>query len=111
IAIPIYIGVQNNAKDSAVKTDVGNLKTAIVALQSDGSTATVFSVNAPGTFPASGSTTQTWAQAGATYGADTTSLGWAFISATAGTFCITGASSTGTTFYATDTLGVSTTKC
>ena len=28
IAIPIYIGVQNNAKDSAVKSDVSNAKTA-----------------------------------------------------------------------------------
>jgi type IV pilus assembly protein PilA len=31
IAIPIYIGVQNNAKDSAVKSDVSNAKTAVVA--------------------------------------------------------------------------------
>jgi type IV pilus assembly protein PilA len=33
IAIPIYIGVQNNAKDSAVKSDVSNAKTAVVAHQ------------------------------------------------------------------------------
>lgn len=31
IAIPIYIGVQNSAKDSAVKADLTNAKTAIVA--------------------------------------------------------------------------------
>jgi type IV pilus assembly protein PilA len=31
IAIPIYIGVQNNAKDSAVKSDISNAKTAVVA--------------------------------------------------------------------------------
>ena len=31
IAIPVYIGVQNNAKDSAVKSDLGNAKTAVVA--------------------------------------------------------------------------------
>ena len=31
IAIPIYIGVQNNAKDSAVQSDLSNLKTALVA--------------------------------------------------------------------------------
>jgi type IV pilus assembly protein PilA len=30
IAIPVYLGIQNNAKDSAVKSDVANLKTAIV---------------------------------------------------------------------------------
>jgi type IV pilus assembly protein PilA len=31
IAIPIYIGVQNSAKDSAVKTDLTNAKLAVVA--------------------------------------------------------------------------------
>ena len=31
IAIPIYIGIQNNAKDSAVKSDLTNMKTAVVA--------------------------------------------------------------------------------
>jgi type IV pilus assembly protein PilA len=31
IAIPVYLGIQNNAKDSAVKSDVANMKTAIVA--------------------------------------------------------------------------------
>jgi type IV pilus assembly protein PilA len=31
IAIPIYIGVQNSAKDSAVQSDLTNAKTAIIA--------------------------------------------------------------------------------
>ncbi len=31
IAIPIYINVQNNAKDSAVQSDLTNAKTAVVA--------------------------------------------------------------------------------
>jgi type IV pilus assembly protein PilA len=31
IAIPIYIGVQNSAKDSAAKSDLTNAKTALVA--------------------------------------------------------------------------------
>jgi len=35
IAIPVYLGIQNNAKDSAVKSDVSRLKTAIVAYQTD----------------------------------------------------------------------------
>jgi type IV pilus assembly protein PilA len=35
IAIPVYMGIQNNAKDSAVKSDVGNLKTALVAYATD----------------------------------------------------------------------------
>lgn len=41
IAIPIYIGVQNNAKDAGVKSDLANAKTAVVAYYTDkGSTAT-----------------------------------------------------------------------
>jgi type IV pilus assembly protein PilA len=31
IAIPIYIGVQNSAKDSAVQSDLTNAKTAMIA--------------------------------------------------------------------------------
>ena len=31
IAIPVYIGVQNNAKDSAAKSDLTNAKIAVVA--------------------------------------------------------------------------------
>ena len=31
IAIPIYIGVQNSAKDAAVQSDLTNAKTAIIA--------------------------------------------------------------------------------
>jgi len=31
IAVPIYIGVQNNAKDSGVKSDITNAKVALVA--------------------------------------------------------------------------------
>ena len=35
IAIPVYIGVQNNAKDSAAKSDLTNAKTAVVAFYTD----------------------------------------------------------------------------
>ena len=31
IAIPVYLGIQNSAKDSAVKSDITNDKTAVVA--------------------------------------------------------------------------------
>jgi type IV pilus assembly protein PilA len=33
IAIPVYLGVQNNAKDSSVKSDLTNAKTAVIAYQ------------------------------------------------------------------------------
>ena len=38
IAIPVYIGVQNNAKDSSAKSDLTNAKIAVVAYYSDKST-------------------------------------------------------------------------
>ncbi len=34
IAVPVYLGVQSNAKDSAMKADLDSLKTAVVAFQS-----------------------------------------------------------------------------
>ncbi len=40
IAIPIYIGVQNSAKDSAAKSDLTNAKTAIVAFSTANPTET-----------------------------------------------------------------------
>lgn len=33
IAIPVYLGVQSSAKDNAVKSDLTNLKTAVVAYE------------------------------------------------------------------------------
>jgi type IV pilus assembly protein PilA len=35
IAIPVFLGVQGNAKDSAVKSDISNAKTAVIAWQTD----------------------------------------------------------------------------
>ena len=35
IAIPVYLNVQNNARDSSVKSDVSNAKTAVIAFQTD----------------------------------------------------------------------------
>ena len=35
IAIPVYIGVQNNAKDASVKSDLVNAKTALVSYATD----------------------------------------------------------------------------
>ncbi|MFJ2978563.1 type II secretion system protein [Curtobacterium sp. NPDC087082] len=110
IAIPIYIGVQNNAKDSSVQNDVSNLKTAVVAQQTnsgsypdaiagiDGTKAT------PDAFP-----NTTWTDAGATLGTNTSKLQYGKVG-TSG-FCIIGTSTTTKKFYATDSKGVSTTPC
>lgn len=35
IAIPVYLGAQNSARDSAVQSDLANIKTALVAYQTD----------------------------------------------------------------------------
>ncbi len=35
IAIPVYLNVQNNAKDASVKSDLANAKTAVIAFQTD----------------------------------------------------------------------------
>ena len=46
IAIPIYIGVQNSAKDAAAQSDLTNAKTAVVAYYTDNPTATTAPTNA-----------------------------------------------------------------
>ena len=44
IAIPIYIGVQNSAKDGAVKSDLANAKIAVIAYFTDNPTGTRWSI-------------------------------------------------------------------
>ena len=102
IAIPVYIGVQNNAKDSSAQSDLSNAKTAVVAYQTDKQawpTAAQLTTSALGTygFSLSGNTTSI-AYSGTVPGAGATS------------FCLVAVSATTKTYYATDTLGVSTTK-
>ncbi len=107
IAIPVYLGVQNNAKNSATQSDVTNLKTAIVSLQTN-----------QGSLPAKWSGTVTsasgfatgYADAGATFSSNTSSLNYG-PAANGSDFCIIGVSAGGGTYYATSTSGVSSTKC
>ena len=104
IAIPVYIGVQNNAKDSAVQSDLTNIKTAVVAYQTDKqATGTPVALNATnyGTYG--------FAQS-ASYSSP--GLAPAFTSAsTYVAFCIKAISNTGKPFYVTSNNGVSTTDC
>ncbi|ROS58979.1 prepilin-type N-terminal cleavage/methylation domain-containing protein [Frigoribacterium sp. PhB160] len=101
IAIPVYLGVQNNAKDSGVKSDVSNAKTAVISVASAGAmpaTATLDSA--------------AYLTAGSSKGKDTTALTYSVDSTTKPTkFCIQGTSSTGNTFGATDTSGVAEGTC
>ena len=104
IAIPIYIGVQNNAKDSAVKSDVSNAKTAVVAHETsnNGQLVTALSgLNAADGYVAPTNSTNYASSAG--YPAIT--LG------TAGAFCIQATSVTTNTFAASDTTGVAQGTC
>ena len=105
IAIPIYLNVQNNAKESAVKSDLTNAKTAVVsyytqkqAYPADLKVATLKDYGFSGL-----SVTYTAA-------ADEPKFNTA-PSATGTTFCITAKSPTGTQFYVTDSGGVQTTGC
>ncbi len=94
IAIPIYIGVQNNAKDSATKSDLANAKTAYVAYYTDkGSSATAPTLDVAGL---------------GTYGFTKSESTGAFSAGStnsATTFCIAALSATGTSFKVTDSTG------
>lgn len=106
IAIPVYLGVQNNAKNAATQNDVNNLKTTIVSLQtSSGSLPTKFSaaITDSAGFPSG------YSAAGATFSTNTTSLNYG--PSSGGDFCIIGVSAGGNTYYATSSTGVTTTAC
>ncbi|WP_374178910.1 type II secretion system protein [Leifsonia sp. WHRI 6310E] len=100
IAIPVYLGVQNNAKDSGVQSDVANLKTAVVSIETNTSALPTGPVSTLATFQA-----DPWQTAGATTGKDTTGLTYT-AGSTATSFCVAGKSSTGSVFFATDSKGV-----
>ncbi len=98
IAIPVYLNVQNNAKDSSVQSDLTNAKTAVISLQtSTGSLATTAAdMSTIPNISANGFTSGSAIATGKkiTYTATTTS------------FCIAAQSVTGSVFYVTDSLGV-----
>ena len=102
IAIPVYIGVQNNAKDSATKSDIENAKTAVVAYYTQqGSLPTALTGAILSTYGYPGvSLTGTPAETVAYKGTPSGT-----------TFCIDGVSPTGNKFSATDSSGVVTGAC
>ncbi len=110
IAIPIYIGVQNNAKDSAVKSDVSNAKTAVVAHETsnNGTLVTTLTIGSTATTlqSADGYTPPAATGNYATPGAIP-----ALLRGSGGAFCIAAISVTGMHFAASDTTGVSTGTC
>ena len=103
IAIPVYLGVQNNAKDAAVKSDLTNAKTAVIAYETD-----------KNVLPGSTGDTATLSVAslsadGFTQSSNTTSIAYSPSppAASATTFCIKAVGITGKNFYVTDSTGVS----
>jgi prepilin-type N-terminal cleavage/methylation domain-containing protein len=95
IAIPIYIGVQNSAKDSAVQADLANAKTAVVAYYTN-----------EGSYPAAINSATL-----SDYGYSSSSVtdgssGTASITA----FCLTATSGSGTVFYITQDSSATSTK-
>ena len=99
IAIPVYLGIQNNAKDSAVQTDLTNAKTAVIAVQTNTGAAPASAADVSTVVTAADGFTQSSNVAGAiTYLAGGT--------AAAPTFCLAAKSVTGTVFYVLDTGGV-----
>ena len=100
IAIPIYIGIQNNAKDSAVKSDLTNMKTAVVAY---------YSQNGGTAFPTLDQTTLK--PYGYTKSADYTTAPAADAASTSTSFCITATSTTGNAYSITSSAGVISGAC
>jgi len=94
IAVPVYLNVQGNAKDSAVQSDLTNAKTALISVQTT-----------TGSLPASAINISTVVSPadGYTKSANTGVISYV---ATTSSFCIAAKSVTGEVFYVTDTSGV-----
>ncbi|MGU3410786.1 type IV pilin protein [Microbacterium sp. M1A1_1b] len=102
IAIPVYLGIQNNAKDSAAQSDLSNSKTAVIAVQTAANTATY-----PATVALA--TDATYKAAGATVNSSDTVTYTANAGGTA--FCIQAKSKSGTNFGITDNTGAAKGTC
>jgi prepilin-type N-terminal cleavage/methylation domain-containing protein len=100
IAIPVYLGIQDNAKDSAVKSDLTSAKTAVIAFQTDN-----------GALPPD-LTPATLGKYGFTMSKDTKSIAFKAAPAAGDTsFCIDGVGQNTHPFSITDSAGVVNTAC
>jgi type IV pilus assembly protein PilA len=105
IAIPVYLGVQNNAKSSATQSDLTNFKTAVVSLQTSGTTLSSLA----GTYKSGADLTTALTGAGATRGSNTTQIKMVMAGTTG--YCIQGDSTSNVSFAETDQLGVAKGTC
>jgi type IV pilus assembly protein PilA len=106
IAIPVYLGIQDSAKDSAVKSDISNAKTAVVAFSTTGNGSLPTALTG---LSANGYTAPKATDANYTGGAIPSISVPAAGSSTA--FCIQATSTTGATFAASDSTGVTKGTC
>lgn len=98
IAIPVYLNVQNNAKDSSVQSDLTNGRIAVVAIQT--------STGSLPTTVADMSTIPNISGNGFTSGSAIATGKKITYTATTSTFCIAAQSVTGSVFYVTDSVAV-----
>jgi type IV pilus assembly protein PilA len=106
IAIPVYLGVQNNAKDSGAQSDLTNLKTAVLTVNA--------SSNSNNTFPATiaSFTTDEYKKAGATVTSLKSTPAPAYsTNSDKSAFCIQGTSNSGSTWGITDSAGAAKGTC
>jgi type IV pilus assembly protein PilA len=108
IAIPVYIGIQNNAKNSAAQSDLTNMKTAVGGYQSDNGVLPTIGVLTVGT-PASATVIDP--KYGATKSSNTSTIQLFASSTSSTTFCIAAKSITGTWYALTDSTGVASGYC
>ena len=93
IAIPVYLGIQNNAKDSATKSDLTNFKVNVVAAQTQANGVLPTTAALAGIADTTGSTSTKY-----TYTAGSSTV--------APTFCISATSGSTSTFRITDSTSV-----
>jgi len=106
IAIPVYLGVQNNAKDASVKSDLTNAKIAVIAYQTD-----------KGALPNGTAVGQKFDPAQTELGkygftkSATNVIAYSTAGPSTSTFCINGTGATGTAFHITESSAVLDAAC
>lgn len=104
IAIPIYIGVQNSATDSGVKSDLANAKIAVTAYYTDHQTGTPTLSTSDATMKNYGFTQGSGVQGNIAFAGTSPA-------APGAAYCITATSTTGKHFQVTDSAGVTEGTC
>jgi type IV pilus assembly protein PilA len=94
IAIPIYLGLQNNARDSTARSELANAKIAVLAFKTQNNSYPALTAAVLSSYGYSGSTVD-WSPTPGTKPANTASA-----------FCLASTSPTSAKFYTSDISGV-----